>query len=88
MEDAATPEHSPVAQGTGSAQGALADASNMSTKPSTLSIELASDFRASCVNQCAVLFRTCAALPGPVVPSPTPKIRSLSDVTLKVVRDH
>lgn len=53
---------------------------------SVLTAEMASKFRASCMQECADLFQICAKLPGPVRPLPTPRIRSLSDVTLKTVR--
>lgn len=85
MPATAIAEHVPEAQGNANTQGALADTSSMNTKMLTLSTELAVDFRAACVDQCAELLRTSASLPGPVVPLPKPKIRSLSDVTLKLV---
>lgn len=85
MPATAIAEHVQEGQGNANTKGALADSSNKMNKAVTLSTQSAVEFRALCVDQCAELLRTCAALPGPVVPLPTPKIRSLSDVTLKLV---
>jgi len=86
MADTATPNQSQPLLDSMSAQSTLADARNVAPKPSTMSTELAVKFRAACVDECADLFRACAALPGPVVPLQVPQLLAVSDVTLRLVR--
>eukprot|EP00892_Ulva_mutabilis_P003191 jgi/Ulvmu1/12873/UM098_0061.1 len=85
MADTAAPDPAQAAPDSGNARGALLDTSNVASASPSLSVESAARFRASYVDECAALFRACAALPGPVVPLPTPKLSTAADVTLRLI---